>query len=168
MVVYFAQMKYDQFGERLKDPRHIYGNPLNPEICPVQALGIFWACIPMKSDQNRLFEGSQQYDRFREIFQRLLKSEQVSSVPENIGKQSADFGTHSFRKGAVTYAGSGSTACPSAVAVSLRAGWALAGVQGTYMRYQEAGDQVYRKNCCRASSGPSRICFVASFLYRSE
>jgi hypothetical protein len=91
-------MKNDQFGERPKDPRHIYANPLNPEICPVLALGIYWACIPMKSDQNQLFEGSQQYDMFREIFQRLLKSEQVSPVLENIGKQSADFGTHSFRK----------------------------------------------------------------------
>lgn len=55
-----------------------------------------------------------------------------------------------MRKGASTFCASGSTACPSAIAVHLRAGWALGGVQDTYLRYQEAGDrysQFYLKIC---------------------
>lgn len=39
MRVYFAHMKNDQTGSRPRDPRHIYANPLIPEICPILALG---------------------------------------------------------------------------------------------------------------------------------
>lgn len=37
--VYFSHMKNDQSGERPRDPRHIYANPLMPEICPITSLG---------------------------------------------------------------------------------------------------------------------------------
>jgi hypothetical protein len=37
--VYFAHMKNDQNGERPRDARHIYANPLSPEVCPILALG---------------------------------------------------------------------------------------------------------------------------------
>ena len=40
--VFFAQMKNDQGGERPKDARHVYPNPLMPEICPLLSLGIYW------------------------------------------------------------------------------------------------------------------------------
>ena len=49
-------------------------------------------------------------------------------------------GTHSMRKGASTYGASGSTACPPSAALQLRAGWTLPGVQGSYLRYEAAGD----------------------------
>jgi hypothetical protein len=32
-------MKNDQSGERPRDPRHIYANPLMPEVCPILSLG---------------------------------------------------------------------------------------------------------------------------------
>jgi hypothetical protein len=51
-----------------------------------------------------------------------------------------DLGTHSMRKGAATYASSGSSMTPSAAAIHLRAGWKLGGVQDTYLRYESAGD----------------------------
>ena len=38
LCVYFAHMKNDQNGERPRDPRHIYANPLCPEICPILSL----------------------------------------------------------------------------------------------------------------------------------
>lgn len=37
--IFFSQMKNDQFGEKPRDPRHIYANPLMPEICPILSLG---------------------------------------------------------------------------------------------------------------------------------
>jgi hypothetical protein len=37
--VYFAHMKNDQGGSKPRDPRHVYANPLAPEICPILALG---------------------------------------------------------------------------------------------------------------------------------
>jgi hypothetical protein len=45
-----------------------------------------------------------------------------------------------MRKGSATYCASGSTACPSSTSIHLRAGWALGGVQDTYLRYEAAGD----------------------------
>ena len=44
--IYFAHMKIDQFGERPKEARHIYANPLMPEICPISALGLYHLCVP--------------------------------------------------------------------------------------------------------------------------
>lgn len=43
--IYFSQMKNDQFGERPRDPRHIYANPFMPEICPILSLGTFKRCF---------------------------------------------------------------------------------------------------------------------------
>ena len=35
LQIYMGRMKNDQEGERLKDPKHVYANPLEPEICPL-------------------------------------------------------------------------------------------------------------------------------------
>ena len=40
-----------------------------------------------------------------------------------------------------------STAAPSGTAVTLRAGWAMPGVEGTYKRYENAGNQVVGRAC---------------------
>jgi hypothetical protein len=56
------------------------------------------------------------------------------------GVNASDIGTHSMCKGASTFCSSGSTACPPAVAVHLRAGWAMGGVQDRYLRHDAAGD----------------------------
>jgi hypothetical protein len=41
LCIYFAHMKNDQLGDLPRDPRHLYANPVMPEICPVLALGIY-------------------------------------------------------------------------------------------------------------------------------
>jgi hypothetical protein len=50
---------------------------------------------------------------------------------------------HSIRKGAGTYASSGTTAAgaPSSVAVNNRGGWTLGGSRDVYLLYERAGDQ---------------------------
>ncbi|ETL41182.1 hypothetical protein L916_07778 [Phytophthora nicotianae] len=75
--VYFAHMKNDQGGDRPRDPRHVYANPLQPSVCPILALAIYWATSTFDVD-NRLFPGSDQYDRFRKSLHRLLEDERVS------------------------------------------------------------------------------------------
>ncbi|OWZ06823.1 hypothetical protein PHMEG_00020873 [Phytophthora megakarya] len=45
-----------------------------------------------------------------------------------------------MRKGTSTFFSSGSTACPPLVAVHLRAGWSIGGVQDRYLRHDTAGD----------------------------
>lgn len=72
---------------------------------------------------------------------RLASETTIEEELKNQGMNLEDLGTHSMRKGAATYCSSGSTACRSSTSVHLRAGWALQGVQVTYLRYQEAGDR---------------------------
>ncbi|ETP24222.1 hypothetical protein F441_02737 [Phytophthora nicotianae CJ01A1] len=139
LCVYFAHQKNDQEGRRPRDPRHIYANPLRPAICPVLALAIFWATSSFDGS-DRLFPGSNQYDRFRKCLQRLLDRDCVAEELHRRGVDRDEHDTHSMRKGAATYCASGSTACPSSTAVHLRAGWSLGGVQNTYLRYESAGD----------------------------
>jgi integrase len=139
--IYFAHMKNDQYGERPREPRHIYANPLMPEICPILALGLYLLCVPLEGGCNmKLFPGGNQYDRFRRLLTRVLESEDGLQELANRGMVADDIGTHSMRKGSATYASSGSTACPSSSAIHLRAGWTLGGVQDTYLRYEGAGD----------------------------
>ncbi|KAF1791130.1 hypothetical protein GQ600_4359 [Phytophthora cactorum] len=115
LCVYFAHMKNDQRGSRPRDPRHVYSNPTAPEICPILALG-------------------------KKVLGRVLKTTSVADELERRGTNASDIGTHSMRKGASTFCSSGSTACPPAVAVHLRAGWSMGGVQDRYLRHDAAGD----------------------------
>ncbi|EGZ22000.1 hypothetical protein PHYSODRAFT_461853, partial [Phytophthora sojae] len=101
-----AHMKNDQSGDRPRDPRHVYANPSQPSIYPVLGLGIYWATTSFDTD-NRLFPGSDQYDRFRKCLQRLLVDEKVAAELKRRGVNSNDLGTHSMRKGAATYCASG-------------------------------------------------------------
>ena len=64
------------------------------------------------------------------------------------GISPTDIGTHSLRKGSSSYSSSGSTACPSAVAVHLRAGWNVGGVTDRYLRYEGAGDMYVGRTVC--------------------
>jgi hypothetical protein len=73
--------------------------------------------------------------------ERFFSIKEVQDSLSSMGVDPKLIGTHSFQKGGLTWTASGSTACPSSVAVSLRAGWSLAGVQNTYLRYEAAGDQ---------------------------
>lgn len=149
LCIYFAHQKNDQLGEKPRDPRHIYANPLIPQVCPVLSLGIYLICFPPIDNTIRLFEGScllkiigsKQYERFRQLMLRVASEIDVKDELNNQGIEIEDLGTHSMRKGAATYCSSGSTSCPSSTSVHLRAGWSLPGVQDSYLRYQEAGDR---------------------------
>ena len=71
----------------------------------------------------------------------MFQIPEVVAFLRQFGISPEELGTHSFRKGSSTYCSGGSTACPSMVSLQLRAGWAMAGVTGTYLRYEGAGDQ---------------------------
>ena len=133
LCIYFAHMKNDQTGQRPRDPRHIYANPVMPEICLILALGIYLLCYNANV-RGKLFPGASQYDRFRKLFTKLLENNCSEDLFAR-GLTHNDLGTHSLRKGASSYCSSGSTACPPSVAVH------LGGVQDRYLRYEAAGDQ---------------------------
>jgi hypothetical protein len=141
LCVYFAHQKNDRAGEHPRDPRHIYANPVHPEICAILALGMYLMCFPVppnSSGTGPLFPGARgaPAERYAKHLRKLSKQHAADLSAH--GLCADDIGAHSARKGAATFA---SSACPSAAAVHLRAGWALGGVQDTYLRYDGAGDQ---------------------------
>ena len=161
--VYFAHMKNDQYGERPRDPRHIYANPINPEVCPILALGMYWLCYGF-SDDKHLFSGNNQYDRYRKLLQKCLKMPEVAEELRRKGMKASDIGTHSIRKGSATFCSSGSTACPPATAIHLRAGWAMGTVQATYLRYEAAGDMYVGRTVCRLPQNSAYFAILPPFF----
>lgn len=140
LVVYFAQGKTDQSGEKAKHPRHLYANPLKPHICPVLALGLYLITNAFTNGQVKLFPGSSQYERFRAHLEKSLKSHCADELASR-GLSVNCIGTHSIRKGAASYCASGTTAAPPTMAIHLRAGWTFTSVQDRYIHVEAAGDQ---------------------------
>ncbi len=59
----------------------------------------------------------------------------------SLGMPPESFGTHSIRKGAVTYVATGSTSFPPIASICLLANWAMPGVMNHYIMFENAGDQ---------------------------
>lgn len=83
-----------------------------------------------------------------------------------LGLKPEDVGSHSCRKGSATYASSGTTACPSSAAVNLRAGWSFPGVEGTYKRFDGAGDQHVGRTVALLPVTSSQFMTLAPFFGR--
>ena len=141
LLVYFAQLKNDQSGLRLRDPTHLFANPLRPEICPVLALGILLASGACTVDGGLLFPGGRQSQRFSDNLNLALKRPDVERALNAVGRNASEICTHSFRKGSASYAASGSVGGPSFAAIHLRARWLMGAVHERYIRYEHAGDQ---------------------------
>ena len=97
LCIYFAHMKNDQEGERLRDPRHIYANPLMPEICPILSLAIYMLCVPVALGTAALFPGSNQYDRYSKCLKRAVSgtdADRQETLSRGISPD--EIGTHSL------------------------------------------------------------------------
>ena len=139
LTILFCQTKTDQSGDRAHN-RHVYANPLKPEICPILALGVFLLLTDFSEDDVKLFGGGHQYSHFSTAFKALVVQnlDELQTWIQSV----ADWGTHSFRKGSATFACSGSSQGAHISAVSNRCGWKQPGVQDTYLVFSDAGDQV--------------------------
>jgi hypothetical protein len=162
--IYFAVMKNDQGGDRPRDPRHIYANPLQPEVCPILALAIYFLCMPFDSEQLALFPGTGQDARFGLTMQRVFKTPAGTAELERRGLKPDDLGTHSIRKGSATFSVSGSTACPSVAAVARRAGWAMGTIGLIYLRYEGAGDQYVGRTVTGLPTGDPDFAILPPFF----
>ncbi len=142
LKIVFVQMKNDQLGDRAY-PRHIYANPIEPHICPILGMGLYFLTLSfIDQDGYALFDGNKQYNRFRERLVEIFKWPEIQSQITISGMDINDLGTHSFRKGALSFSASGSTTGPPSHALRIRAGWTGVGVDHLYIRYEAAGDQV--------------------------
>ena len=137
----FSHVKNDPAGSRNWHPRHIYTNPDNYHVCCVTAVTEYLLCFPQlfQDGNGMLFPGPKQEERFGAILLRVLEKHKDELL--ELGYEPNDIGVHSIRKGAGTYASSGTTAAPSSVSVNNRGGWTLGGVRDVYMLYERAGDQ---------------------------
>ena len=113
--------------------------------------------------QSPIFEGSGQYERFNKMFHDIVDSDEHRQAFVEFGITPEYFGTHSIRKGAVTFVATGSTSCPPIASICIRANWAMPGVMNRYIKYESAGDQFVAK----CVSGRSRMTkeFAASPPY---
>ena len=57
LTILFAHMKNDQEGSRKSYPRHIYANPLQMELCPILALGMYLLVDGFDKAKIKLFPG---------------------------------------------------------------------------------------------------------------
>lgn len=141
LAVYFSYTKADQAGERPRDPRHIYANPLKPAISYILGLGLYLLTFPLEEDGTRLYPGGSQYERYRGVLKAVLATEEGEALCAKYGIEAKDIAAHSTRKGSATYVLSGSTAGPGIHPVAQRTAWSMGTVQDTYIRYANAGDQ---------------------------
>ena len=165
----FSHVKNDQDGSRNFHPRHIYANPDNYLLCCVTAVFEYLLCFPglFKDEHTMLFPGPSQEERFSEILERVLNKHKEELL--TLGYVPSDIGVHSIRKGACTYASSGTTAAPSSTSVNNRGGWTLGGARDVYMLYERAGDQYVGRilsgmNVLSATFGAS----CPDFIYHAD
>jgi len=158
--IFFAHEKTDQAMEKPGFPRHVYANPLRPAICPILSLGVYFLVYDvtrMKSEfifprrnKKKGFEMKLQQwvDGIIEVKEREGGKKIQIRVIEKCGEKRGGkrsrsirrYGSHSVRKGAMTFACSGSTDCPTFAALATRGGWSL-GTMSIYCQYEAAGDQ---------------------------
>jgi len=139
----FSHVKNDQTGSRNFHPRHIYANPDNYFICPVTSMMEYFLTFPdiFHDENGHIFVGPEQEERFSEALEKLISKPEYKSQIADMGYNIDDIGVHSIRKGAGTYASSGTTAGPNSVSINNRGGWTLGGVRDVYLLYERAGDQ---------------------------
>lgn len=117
---------------------------MDPVICPIIALGMYLLAHPAAATnaaQNRLFPEGKKSNSVASKFSSGLKVI-IKLACTILGIALVlNLGAHSLRKGAVTYCSSGSTMAPSIIAICLRAGWSLKGVENRYFRLENAMDQ---------------------------
>jgi hypothetical protein len=167
LVIYFATQKNDQGGERPRDPKHLYANPLQPDVCCVLGLAILLMCFPL-SETGKLFPGDNQDDRLGNTIRRALESQSGKHALEVEGREAKDFGTHSLRKGATTFVSSGSTACPPAAAIQRRGGWTMGHILDVYIRFEAAGDQFVGRSVAGLPSMSPKFGILPPFFVISS
>ena len=101
----------------------------------------------------KLFEGSNQYERFNSILRSIVQSDEYRNEFIDFGVHPKYFGTHSMRKGAASHVACGITSCPPIASICIRANWCMPGVMNRYIKYKGAGDQ-YVGRCV---SGRNRL-----------
>jgi hypothetical protein len=71
----------------------------------------------------------------------IVHSDEHAATFVSLGVKPEFFGTHSLRKGAITFAACGVTVSPPIASICIRANWKMPGVMNRYIRFEAVGDQ---------------------------
>ena len=119
---HFPRTKTDQLGKRSDAIWHVYATPNSPSTCCHLALACYLFANPgilLNNDSsrgpNKLFPGSNQYERFMKVFHRVMRNNEEAF--QRVGVKPGDLGSHSTRKGACSLAASGSNVSPPIVSI---------------------------------------------------
>lgn len=77
--VTFPKSKGDQTGEGLGNVKHVYANPLKPEICCMLAMSIYFLSTSRSGKDSKFFQGSNQKARWADILNKA-----VSTLPDSV------------------------------------------------------------------------------------
>ena len=138
----YDKTKADQDGEKIRD-KHVYANTLNPLVCPILALGIWFAL-----EANRLGSTTSLFavenvkedapaNKYTAALSQLLQNN-IEAVGEYIRKNHIN--AHGIRKGSASFATSGTTCPPSVASVANRGDWSMGAVLDVYWHFSEPGD----------------------------
>ena len=139
MNITFAKTKCDQCGEGTANTKAVFANPLDPMVCPILALAVFVVGThrPHK-ELSQIFGEIRAEDRFSKLLRKTLHCFAQEGI--NIGSTLNDIGTHSNRKGSISYV---LQLCGVAAhQVYLRAGWSLGNTQNRYIVAGAGGDEM--------------------------
>lgn len=152
LMVGISRQKNDQGAARM-NPKHCYANPKDPSICLILSMAVYFCVTSVpEAEVDPVLEGSRQQDRFIQGIQSLIESnEAVKTLFGEHGITADDIAAHSTRKGGRSYVSGGTTHGPSYSSIMIRGGWALEGIDNTYVKWSGAGDQF----CGRILSGLS-------------
>ena len=159
LVVAIPKHKSDQQAAKTY-AKHVFANPLNPQVCPILALSLAIFSKPRLpfNESWPLFEGKDCDGRFATLFNDAVKA-MDPGLMASVGIDKDQTGTHSTRKGAASYC-SGLVSGPSTVQIYLRAGWSL-GVQDRYLFAGSGGDQFTGRVLCGLPFDDERFATVA-------
>ena len=97
LTVTFYQSKSRQDGDRPVDPKHVYANPMMPEVCPVLALAMYLATH--ENEDGKLFSGDHQLNRYSQALTCIKNHHTVVRKLAEHGQVPEDIGCHSTTKG---------------------------------------------------------------------
>jgi hypothetical protein len=97
LVVLFATTKTDKKGERAEETaKHIYANPLQPQICAILALAVYVFTNTFHKDGFLFESNNAAKKRFFRTFKTLIET--LSVVVPNLKAVLSDIASHSNRK----------------------------------------------------------------------
>lgn len=167
LTVIVPKSKSDPEGNNTL-PKHVYANPLRPEVCPILALAVLIFCKSSRGDAANpsLFEGKMQDSRFSAMLRQILAHLTTDELA-NVGSIQSDVGTHSSRKGAASYVSS-VVGGPTAISIFQRAGWSLGNVRDRYIFEGDGSDQLCGRTICGLPITTNQFATLPPHLRESD